>query len=128
MAHAIDVISDSDPWVREALTGALSSAGYIPQPFQVADEFSKPSHFSSSFLVAKMLLPVMIGLELYDRLAASGRAIATILLTGRLGDDHRARALRGGVSRYVSKLFSASELLARIYSTLSCPTVRRRQP
>lgn len=67
----------------------------------------------------------MLAVERREHLVASGKAIPTILLTGRPGDD-RPRALRASVSRYLSRPFSERELLACINnSTLRDRTVRR---
>ncbi|KRR06496.1 hypothetical protein CQ12_16875 [Bradyrhizobium jicamae] len=71
-------------------------------------------------------MPEIAGLDLYEHLVASGKAIPTILLTAHPAADHRVRALRAGVSYYFSKLFSDSKLLASIKSPLRSRMVHRR--
>nr|WP_040637891.1 response regulator [Microvirga zambiensis] len=130
MAHAPDAISIvyDNQIGREAMTDILFSAGFIPELCQSADEFLKPSRLrSTSCLIADMQLPRVTGIDPCDHLVASGKAIPTILVTSRSGDDQRARALRTGASYYLSKPFSDSELLPCINSTPICQTARKRR-
>ncbi|WP_225704576.1 response regulator [Bradyrhizobium cenepequi] len=130
MPHTLDVISvvDNNASVREARTGVLFSTSDKPEPVQCADELLKSNRpVSTACLIADMQLPGVTGLELYQHLAASGKANPAILLTSRPGDNHWLRALRADVSYSLVKPFIDSELLAGIKSTVKSQTVHGRQ-
>ena len=58
-------------------------------------------------------MPRMDGYELVERLRADGRtrALPVIMITSRVGEKHRARALELGVSDYLGKPYQESQLL-----------------
>jgi DNA-binding response OmpR family regulator len=56
----------------------------------------------------------MTGLDLHNRLVASGKHIPTILITAYPSERARTRALQAGVTGYLSKPFNEDELLACI--------------
>jgi FixJ family two-component response regulator len=113
-------IVDDDPSVREATMDLLNAMGFIAETFRHADEFLKSNRLhSTSCLIADVQLPGMTGLELYDRLVGSGNAVPTILITAFPDDKDRRRALRAGVSCYLSKPFSDSDLLVCVKSALA---------
>ena len=68
----------------------------------------------------------MTGLELYQRLSASGKPIPTILITAYPDDGVRERALSAGVIGYLSKPFEGDDLLACIRSALTHSRSGRR--
>jgi FixJ family two-component response regulator len=63
-------------------------------------------------------MPGMTGLELHDRLVASGEPIPAILITAFPDERAPERALQAGLIGYLTKPFSEDELLACIRSTL----------
>ena len=71
-------------------------------------------------------MPGMTGLELYQRLSASGKPIPTILITAYPDDGVRERALAAGVIGYLSKPFEEDDLLACIRSALTRARSGRR--
>ncbi|MET3913190.1 CheY-like chemotaxis protein [Bradyrhizobium sp. S3.3.6] len=119
VAHTLDVVSvvTADRSVREALTDVVFSAGYVPEPFESADEFLKSGRrLITSCLIADMQSSVMSGLELFHHLVAFGGAIPTVLLTDHSEDDVR-RVLQAGL-QFLSKPFERSELLACVRSQI----------
>jgi FixJ family two-component response regulator len=120
-------IVDDDPSVREGTMDLLNSMGFIAETFQRADEFLESDRRrNTSCLIADVQLPGMTGLELYDHLVGAGQVVPTILITAFPDDKDRARALRAGVSCYLAKPFSETELLACIQSALECRRDARR--
>jgi FixJ family two-component response regulator len=114
-------IVDDDPSVREGTMDLLNSMGFITETFQRADDFLDSDRLhETSCLIADVQLPGMTGLELYDHLVGSGKVVPTILITAFPDDEDRVRALRAGVSSYLSKPFSENELLVCIMSALEC--------
>jgi chemosensory pili system protein ChpA (sensor histidine kinase/response regulator) len=58
-------------------------------------------------------MPRMDGYELVERLRADSRthALPVIMITSRVGEKHRTRALELGVSDYLGKPYQESQLL-----------------
>jgi FixJ family two-component response regulator len=112
-------IVDDDHSVREALTSLVRSLGYTAVAFECAEGLLKSNSRSSfSCVIADVQMPGMSGLELHDRLVASGEAIPTILITAFPDEKFRERALQAGVVGYLTKPFGEDDLLACIRSTL----------
>jgi FixJ family two-component response regulator len=118
MNHVISILDD-DPSVREGTMDMLNSMGFVAISFERADEFLEFDRlYSTACLIADMRLPGMTGLELYEHMLESDKAVPTILVTAFPDDRDRARALRAGVLCYLIKPFNESELLACIRSAL----------
>jgi FixJ family two-component response regulator len=97
----------------------LNSLGFIAVAFKRADEFLQFDRlYTTCCVIADVQLPGMTGFELYEHLVGSGRAIPTILITAFPDDKDRERALRAGVTCYLTKPFSEKELTACIRSAL----------
>jgi len=112
-------IVDDDLSVLEGTKDLLNSKGFAAQSFQRAEDFLKSEHFhNTSCLITDVQMPGMTGLELYNRLIASGKIIPTILITAYPDDKTRALALRSGVLCYLIKPFDVNELLACVRSAL----------
>jgi len=123
MDRVISIVDD-DSSVRDGTMDLLNSLGFIAVAFARAEEFLQfYSLYSTSCLIADVQLPGMTGLELYERLIVSGRDVPTILITAFPDDRDRERALRAGVTCYLTKPFDAKELVACIRSALE-----RRDP
>ena len=118
-AKPVVSIVDDDPSVLEGTKDLLNSVGFAAQTFQHAEEFLKSDYFHSTFcLITDVQMPGMTGIELYNRLIASGKIIPTILITAYPDDKTRALALRAGVLCYLIKPFDENELLACVRSAL----------
>ncbi|MFC7698422.1 response regulator [Bradyrhizobium sp. GCM10028915] len=118
VAHMRDVVAivNADQSGREDLTDMVFFAGYVPEPFESAEGFSKSDRRSiTSCLIADMHSSAMSGLELFDHLVASGGAIPTVLITGHSEHDVRRRP---GL-QFMSKPFEGSELLACVRSQIA---------
>jgi FixJ family two-component response regulator len=117
---AVIAIVDDDHSVREALTSLVRSLGYIAMAFQCAEDLLKSRRRRVvSCVIADMQMPGMTGLELYHRLSASRKPIATILITAYPDDSVRERALAAGVIGYLSKPFEEDDLLACIQTAMT---------
>jgi len=112
-------VVDDDEAVREALTGLMKSLGYRAVAFESARDFlNSKQRRSAACLIADVQMPGMTGVELHDRLVASGKPIPTILITAYPDDAVRARVLQAGVKGYLCKPFSEDELLASLRTAL----------
>jgi FixJ family two-component response regulator len=115
-------IVDDDQSVREALTSLVRSLGYVATAFECAEDLLKSRRRRNvSCMIADVQMPGMTGIELHNRLVASGEPIPTILITAFPDERSRERALQAGVIGYLTKPFSEDDLLACIRSTLKAP-------
>ena len=113
-------IVDDDESMREAIKALMRSLGYRVEAVASAQEFLSSRHVRrTSCLITDMQMPGMTGLELYQRLSASGKPIPTILITAYPDNGVRERALAAGVIGYLSKPFEENDLLACIRSALT---------
>jgi FixJ family two-component response regulator len=87
--------------------------------FECAEDLLKSKRRRSvSCVIADVQMTGMTGLELHNRLVASGEPIPTILITAFPDERSRQRALQAGVTCYLTKPFSEDDLLACIRSSL----------
>ena len=121
-------IVDDDGSVRESMTGLMRSFGFSATAFPSGESFlrSRRRH-GTACLIADVQMPGMSGLELHNRLIASGKPIPTILITAYPDERVRAQALNAGVLCYLAKPFNESELLSCIHSALGDQTTGRRE-
>ena len=121
-------IVDDDESVREAMTRLMRSLGYSAPAFASGESFLRSKRLrGTACLIADVQMPGMSGLELHNRLAASGKPIPTILITAYPDERVRAQALNAGVLCYLAKPFNESELLACIHSALGDQTTDERE-
>jgi len=99
----VSVVED-DRYFRESMCRLMRSLGYTFEIFSSATEFlASPRLAETACLIADIHMPLMTGLELYQRLIDTGHAIPTILVTAFPNDIDRARALNDGVACYLRK-------------------------
>ncbi len=114
------VVEDEQP-IRDMIAFGLRRAG-----FQVSlAESSQAARVSVSdirpdLILLDWMLPDTSGLELARQLRreAATREIPIILLTARADETDKVAGLEGGADDYVTKPFSARELVARIKAVL----------
>ena len=109
-------IVDDDQSVREALTSLVRSLGYVAMAFECADDLLKSRRRRNvSCVIADVQMPGMTGLELHNRLVASGEPIPVILITGYAQELERARNVN---VRVLSKPFDIA-LLESMLQTIA---------
>jgi FixJ family two-component response regulator len=112
-------VVDDDESIRDTTKDLLDSAGFRAATFTSAEDFLKSDGIDEvSFLIADMRMPGISGLELHGRLAAAGTPIPTVLVTAYPEELARARALASGVLCYLTKPFTAEELLGCVAAGL----------
>jgi FixJ family two-component response regulator len=108
-------IVDDDASVREALRGLLKSAGFTAEVFSSAEEILSSGRLNgTTCLILDVRMPGMSGIELQERLIASGRAVPIIFITAHADEAERARALERGAIDCLQKPFSDDALLDAI--------------
>jgi FixJ family two-component response regulator len=112
-------IIDDDKSMRDTIKDLLESADFAAVVFtRGASLLKSPRLGQVSCLIADMRMPKMTGLQLHQRLVASNRAIPTILMTAYPDERAQAQALKADVVCYLSKPFTADELLACVREAL----------
>ncbi|MBW9264331.1 MAG: phosphate regulon transcriptional regulator PhoB [Candidatus Thiodiazotropha sp. (ex. Lucinisca nassula)] len=112
---------DDEPAVGEMLRFILEQDGFqadfVEDAIQAINQIRKAK---PDLILLDWMLPGMSGLELADRLKKDREtsSIPIIMLTAKGEEDDKVRGLDIGAEDYVTKPFSARELLARIRSIL----------
>jgi FixJ family two-component response regulator len=123
------VVVDDDPSIRNATQDLLKAAGFSTATFEDAESFlESASRASAVCVVADMRMRGMTGVELYQRLVASGRAIPTVIITAHPQELARARAREAGITCCLTKPFTPEELLECVGEALAKPPARRAIP
>ena len=121
-------IIDDDQSVRDGIMDLVRAMGFKAEAFGSAEQFLQSGRAArSSCLITDMRMPGMTGLELYDRLVASGERIPTIVITAFPKDGDQARALRVGVVCYLTKPFDDNQLATCIVSALAADDSHRSE-
>jgi FixJ family two-component response regulator len=106
-------IVDDDESMRDTTKDLLESAGFSAVVFSGAAGLLKFARLKEvSCLISDMRMPKMTGLELYQHLIASNRAIPTILMTAYPDERTQAQAIQAKILCYLIKPFAAEDLLA----------------
>lgn len=90
---AVYVVEDDDP-VRDSLVALLEAEGFDVSAYATSEQFL--AHFhpgGSACLMLDLELPGKSGIELMEILGERQQRLPVIVVTGRAGDDVRARAL-----------------------------------
>ena len=105
--------------VCEATAGLLRAVGFRVEAFLSAEGFLKSGHLGNTCcLISDVQLPRMSGLDLQDYLAAAGRRIPIIFITGIDRDGVRERALKAGAVGFLRKPPNPEALLEAVRSAL----------
>jgi FixJ family two-component response regulator len=112
-------IVDDDQSVRDGIVDLVRAMGFDAEAVESAEDFLNSDRVeTTSCLIADMRMPGMTGLDLYERLVESGRAIPTIVITAFPQDADEARARQAGLVCYLAKPVEAGELTACIMAAL----------
>ena len=112
---------DDEPAVGEMLRFILEQDGFQADFVEDASQAIRSINKSRPDLILlDWMLPGMSGVELAERLKEKSetRSIPIIMLTAKGEENDKVRGLNVGADDYVTKPFSARELLARIRSIL----------
>ena len=109
------VVVEDDASLREALKALLRSAGFRVDVFGSAEEYLGPRQAAEpACLLLDIRMPGMSGLELQERLVASGSPVPIVFMTAYAEAGVRARALAHGAVRILQKPFDDDALLEAI--------------
>ena len=112
---------DDEPAVREMLRFILEQDGFLSEFAEdAAQAVSSIKKSRPDLILLDWMLPGMSGVELAERLKGKSdtKSIPIIMLTAKNEEGDKVRGLDVGADDYVTKPFSARELLARIRTIL----------
>ncbi len=113
--NRIVILVEDDPSVLRALRRLMMSAGLTVLTFdrpRALLECDIPQN--DACLVIDVHLPEMTGVELCEALAASGRTLPAILITGRVDEITRELLRRGDPVAILFKPFTRESLLTAL--------------
>jgi two-component system CheB/CheR fusion protein len=115
-------VVDDDRSVRMALRAILEDDGRVvkdyagSEAFLTAFEHGYPER--NACLLVDAAMPGIGGLELLERMAAAGRSLPAIVITGRGDVAMAVRAMKAGALDFIEKPVRAPELLAIVAHAL----------
>lgn len=108
-ATATVIVVDDDASIRRALRRQLQILGFNVLDFQSAEEFlTSEIPTDDACLLLDVYMPGMSGIELCRSMAASGRHLPTILISGR--DDEQTKKMMRGAKPIASLLKPFDEI------------------
>jgi FixJ family two-component response regulator len=108
-------VVDDDESLCRSLTRLLRASGIRSKSYPSAAAFLEGGrHERFDCLILDIQLDGMSGIELQERLAASGSTTPVIFITAHDGSDMRERAMRCGCTAYLTKSEPFDTVLAAI--------------
>ncbi len=117
MTGPVILVADDDPAVRGFLTEMLSESGYVAVTASDGDEaLARVQSHHPDLILLDVMMPNRNGYEVLRILQEDIRTkdIPVIMVTGKADVPDRVAALHLGAEDYLTKPFSADELLARV--------------
>jgi len=106
---------DDDAAVRDALSLLLSTVGIDVRTFTGPEDFlSTLPKLEPGCLILDIRMPVISGLKLQERLASSGVAWPTVVISGHGDIEACRKAFRNGAIEYLSKPVDEQDLIDAI--------------
>ena len=113
------IVVDDDTSIRRALRRQLQILGFSVLDFQSAEEFlTSDFPTGDACLLLDVYMPGMTGIELCQSLAASGRHLPTILISGREDEQTRQMMRKAKPIASLLKPFDEKRLLSAIRKAL----------
>ena len=108
-------VVDDDAAVRESLDSLIRSVGLRVETFSSAREFSRHELPDvPACLVLDVRMPGQSGLDLQHELAAEGRNIPIVFITGHGDISMSVRAMKAGAIEFLTKPFRDQDLVDAI--------------
>jgi two-component system response regulator HydG len=113
------LVVDDDAMMRDALRDTLTSEGYVVQVVENAIQgVAELERQEWDLVLADLSLPRVSGLELLDRVKRSWPATEVIVITGQGSIATAVDAIKRGAYHYVTKPFTADEILHLVRQAL----------
>jgi len=121
------VLADDNADMRDYVRRLLASHYEVLAVADGLEALRATAEHRPDLLVTDVMMPGLDGFGLLKTLRADPRTalIPIIMLSARAGEEARVEGLEAGADDYLTKPFSARELLARVGGTLSLARARR---
>ena len=121
-------VVDDNPSVRKSLSRLLTSSGYTVETFASAREFlARESCAGPCCVVLDVRMPGLTGIEMQQTLAAAGRRMSIVFVTGHADVRTTVSAMKGGAVDLLTKPVDQQELLAAIARAVGKDEVDRSE-
>src|ERR1700693_3760052 len=108
-------VVDDEPSVRKSLTRLLEASGYAVEAFASAREFlAREPHPGPCCLVLDVRMPGLTGIQLQEGLAAAGRRMSIVFVTGHADVPTSVKAMKAGAVDLLTKPVDVKDLIAAI--------------
>jgi FixJ family two-component response regulator len=108
-------VVDDNLSVRKSLSRLLTLAGYTVETFRSAREFlMREAPAGPCCLVLDVRMPDLTGIEMQEALAAAGRRMSIVFITGYVDVPASVKAMKGGAVDLLTKPIDREELLAAV--------------
>ena len=125
-ASATVMIVDDDPDLRASVARLLRSIGLNGQPFATISDFlASDLPDGPACLVLDVRFPEQSGFDLQRELAAAGRNLPIVFITGHGDIPMSVQAMKNGAIEFLTKPFRDQDLLDAIQLGLSRDRTRR---
>ena len=109
------LVVDDDPSVRKSLTRLLASADYAVEAYGSAREFlAREPYPGPCCLVLDVRMPGLTGIQLQEMLAATGRRMSIVFVTGHADVPTSVKAMKAGAVDLLTKPVDVEDLIAAI--------------
>jgi FixJ family two-component response regulator len=106
---------DDDRSVRKGLSRLLASAGYAVEAFASAREFlAREPYAGPCCLVLDVRMPGLTGLDLQQALAAAGRRLSIVFVSGHADVPMSVKAMKDGAVDLLTKPVDEVDLLRAV--------------
>ena len=114
-AAPLVLVVDDDPSVRKSLSRLLESADYAVEVFASAGEFlARGPHPGPCCLVLDVKMPGLTGIQLQEMLAATGRRMSIVFVSGHADVPTSVKAMKAGAVDLLTKPVDVRDLIAAI--------------
>jgi two-component system, LuxR family, response regulator FixJ len=128
MQEPVVFLVDDDPSVRRSLSRLISSAGYPVEAFSSAREFlNRNAADESGCILLDIRMPGINGIELQEELVLSGNPMPIIFMSAHASVPISVKAMKGGAVDFLTKPFSADELVSAIKNAVDKITKKRSE-
>lgn len=111
---------DDEPELRQALARLLKAEGLDVEGFGSAPEFlARVTEDTAGCLLLDLAMPGLDGLELQERLAATGAKLGIVFLTGHGDIPTSVRAVKAGALDFLTKPVRRDDLLRAVHAALA---------
>jgi PAS domain S-box-containing protein len=127
-AGRLVLLADDNLDMRNYLQRLLSTAGFrIEAVTNGEDALVAAQRLKPDLVLSDVMMPQLDGFGLLRALRSDPilRDTPVLLLSARAGEEAKVEGLSAGADDYLTKPFSARELLARVRTTLSMAAMRR---